>query len=61
MKRYIISIGGFAMLSSCVAQRQHKLEHAALDSVKKLNVAGAITDSIYSLKNKLCKKQLQTF
>ncbi|NHA04110.1 hypothetical protein G7092_09895 [Mucilaginibacter sp. HC2] len=50
MKRYTIFIGGLVMLSSCMVQRQHKLEHAALDSVKKLNVAGAITDSIYSLK-----------
>jgi len=56
MKRYIIFIGGFALLSSCRAQRQHKLERAALDSIRKFNVAGAITDSVYSLKNKSCKK-----
>ncbi|SDP49077.1 hypothetical protein SAMN05428975_1441 [Mucilaginibacter sp. OK268] len=56
MKRYIIFIGGFAMLTGCVTQRQHKLEHAALDSVVMLNAAGATTDSIYSLKNKSCKK-----
>jgi hypothetical protein len=50
MKRYIIFIGGLLLLTGCITQRQHKLEHAALDSVKKLNVAGAVTDSIYSLK-----------
>ena len=50
MKRYIIFIGGFVVLNSCVVKRQHKLEHTALDSMRKLNTAGAVTDSIYTLK-----------
>ena len=56
MKRYIIFIGGFVMLTGCVTQHQHKLERRALDSVIMLNTVGATTDSIYSLKNKSCKK-----
>ncbi|WP_172336601.1 hypothetical protein [Mucilaginibacter sp. SG564] len=57
MKRYIIFIGGLVVLNSCVGRRQYKLEHAALDNVRKFNAAGAITDSIYiTLENKPCKK-----
>jgi len=49
MKAIILYICLIA-LSGCVASRQRKLERRALDTVKMNNAAGAITDSLYTLK-----------